>query len=549
MAARALFVISILATTSLACDNSMKGCLTCTDEANCKAAGCSYVTIPFFGGKCATGDIAAATDKVTKAAASWTKCGEKVGGACSAPDCGLVGTVCMPKAAADKANSGISSSKELTKLGKDMKGVMKGIFNEGKASEDQIKQKLAGLSGTDLATIATGLSDQIKNGAKVSKSTLVATMNKMKEKGAWGAVNTWDVGKIKQAGQLLDGLSVQDLGDISEDNFDAALSSFGDIEIWAKDQATKLADKLIASAGDPSKITADALNKAKGFLSGMDKTTLSGLSQAAFTKAKDSFKAAADKLGAFSNDQVESMSAKVKAGLGGDLTKVTALAATQYGSLMGTLSPSDLKSIPKTAFAGMKAEAIRLMAGDVSKFTTMTKEQLKAMPSSARQALNGAGLKALANDLEKVKAVMGCADDVAKCPGAVTDIAIKFDSLKTTATAMLEQVKATLKAAGHDYSTCTTDTCKKGVQLLDTGVTITAMTAVTARRASSGNAQTTVRVNAATPASASAAATASGALGSTSTVGVTSVYTSSAASGPTTAVAAIVAATAVYMLM
>merc|ERR1712232_735205 len=526
MEVRALFVISILATTSLACDNSMKGCLTCTDEANCKAAGCSYVTIPLFGGKCATGDIAAATDKVTKAAASWTKCGEKVGGACSAPDCGLVGTVCMPKAAADKATSGISSSKELTKLGKDMKGEMKGIFNEGKASEDQIKQKLAGLSGTDLATIATGLSDQIKNGAKVSKSTLVATMNKMKEKGAWGAVNTWDVGKIKQAGQLLDGLSVQDLGDISEDNFDAALSSFGDIEIWAKDQATKLADKLVASAGDPSKITA-----------------------AAFTKAKDSFKAAADKLGAFSNDQVESMSAKVKAGLGGDLTKVTALAATQYGSLMGTLSPSDLKSIPKTAFAGMKAEAIRLMAGDVSKFTTMTKEQLKAMPSSARQALNGAGLKALANDLEKVKAVMGCADDVAKCPGAVTDIAIKFDSLKTTATAMLEQVKATLKAAGHDYSTCTTDTCKEGVQALDTGVTITAMTAVTARRASSGNAQTTVRVNAATPASASAAATATGALGSTSTVGVTSVYTSSAASGPTTAVAAIVAATAVYMLM
>merc|ERR1711904_714851 len=221
--------------------------LTCTDEANCKAAGCSYVTIPFFGGKCATGDVAAATDKVTKDAASWTKCGGKVGGACSAPDCGLVGTVCMPKAAADKATSDISSSKELTKLGKDMKGVMKGIFNEGKASEDQIKQKLAGLSGTDLSTIATGLSDQIKNGAKVSKSTLVATMNKIKEKGA----------------------------------------------------------------GDPSKITADALNKAKGFLSGMDKTTLSGLSQAAFTQAKDSFKAAADKLGAFSNDQVESMSAKV----------------------------------------------------------------------------------------------------------------------------------------------------------------------------------------------------------------------------------------------
>merc|ERR1712232_347103 len=96
MEVRALFVISILATTSLACDNSMKGCLTCTDEANCKAAGCSYVTIPLFGGKCATGDIAAATDKVcsqthhqptsphlaadeqvTKAAASWTKCGEK----------------------------------------------------------------------------------------------------------------------------------------------------------------------------------------------------------------------------------------------------------------------------------------------------------------------------------------------------------------------------------------------------------------------------------------------------------------------------------------
>jgi len=525
---RAFFVISaaILAATALSCDNSKLGCIKCTDEATCNTAGCSFTQIPFFGGKCMSTSIAATVDKANQGVSKWTACKGKTGSACAAPDCALSGAVCMPKAAADKANTAITEgSAELKELGTDMSGIMKGIFNDGQATADQIKEKLDTLSGKDLASIASGLSEQVKNG-KVSQKTLAAVMEKMKAGTAWGAVSTWDVDKIEEAGNLLDGLSATELGQISEENFDASIAKFGEIGTWAKDQATQLASKFAASAGDAATITAEALNSAKGFLSGLDTSTLQGLSETEFIKAKDSFKAAAAKLGAFDTAQVQSMASKVKSGLG-DLATLTAATATDYGSLMGMLSATDLKTLPAAAMAGMSAEAIRMMSDDTSKLTTMTKEQLKSMGEDARKAVNGAGLKALTSDLDKVRAVLGCADDVSKCPGAVTDIVIKFDSTKNTAAEMLAQAKTTLQTSGQDYSTCTSNMCEKGIQSLDTGVAIEAATAAVARRASSDNMQTTVRVSAESLAAANAAATATGALGASSTVSTTTASSSS----------------------
>jgi len=524
----ALFVMSaaILATTALSCENSQLGCLKCTDEATCNTAGCSFKQVSIFGGKCLSATIATAVDKANQGASKWTKCKGKTGSACAAPDCALVGAVCMPKAAADKANAEIATgSAELKKLGADMSSIMKGIFNDGQATADQIKEKLDALSGKDLASIASGLSEQVKNG-KVSQQTLAAVIEKMKGSTAWGAVSTWDVDKIEEAGNLLDGLRAAELGQISEENFEVTIAKFGEIQTWAKDQVTQLASKFAASAGDAATISAEALNSAKGFLSGLGANTLQSLSETEFVKAKDSFKAAANKLGAFDSAQVQSMASKVKSGLG-DLAALSAATATDYGSLMGMLSATDLQIIPATAMAGMKAEAIRVMSEDSSKLTGMTKEQLKSMGEDAQKAVNGAGLKALSSDLDKVKAVLGCADDVAKCPAAVTDIVIKFDSTKSTATEMLAQAKTVLQTSGQDYSTCTSFTCQRGIQSLDTGVVIQLPTAAAARRASSSdNMQTTVRVNAESLAAANAAATATGALGASSTVSTTTTTSS-----------------------
>merc|ERR1711939_758556 len=118
--------------------------------------------------------------------------------------------------------------------------------------------------------------------------------------------------------------------------------------------------------------------------------------------------------------------------------------------------------------AGLKASAIKLMSVDTAKIQALTKDQIKAIAQDARKAFNGATMKALADSsLDKVKAALGCAGDVKKCPAALTDITVTYDLATKKASDILTEIKAALKAAGQpDYSTCVGSTIQNCIQVL-----------------------------------------------------------------------------------
>jgi len=518
-----------VATTTHACENSAIGCLSCSSEASCSSAGCAWKNLFFFD-KCVHSGLSPAIDLAKDKVNEWKQC--KTAATCSPPGCGLVGSICMPAAAADTANLGISQgSAKLKALGNDIDSIVSNVFGTG-ATATSIKTKLEELTGGDVVAIATSLDSSIKSGEVVGKDITSKLVSKMKETSAWGEVASWTVDNVEMAGTLVDGLSVADLQNLQEDVFDATVAQFGNVKSWAQDQAKELGKRFTAGTS-VSTLTGAALNDAQGFLNGLEPNQLQQIDAAAFSQAKPAFMAMADKLQAFSESQITELGNKVKTELGKSAGMLTAADLSGLGSLIGTLEATDLAQIPTSAVAGLTGSAVRLM--DPTKIRALTAEQIRGMTLEARKAFNGGGLQALATSLQKVKAVVGCLDAPSECPAAIVDIVVTHD-WATMAAAILASIRAALETAGQPTPDCTATRSQSCIEVVEQDVERIPSTAPSQRRTVTGGRQTVVRVNAATTESAAAAANTTSAIGSSTVVTLGSQGCTSSNSPPVTVV-------------
>ena len=299
------------------------------------------------------------------------------------------------------------------------------------------------LTGKDFKAVIGQISDQVKTGNKIAKEGAKKMLDKIKSAdGGWGAIKDWGADKIAEAGSLLDGLDVNDIAAVTGATFEEAISDFGAVHSWAKDQARGLADKVKKTlSGGMASFTAATMAKAKGFLSGLDAKDLADIPPVEFKKGIRSIAESCKKLGAFAQDQIDAMKKQVKdsyADAMKDTTSFTADVVDEIGELMGVLDVADLKKLGKNVCKKIKRAAVKMMGGKKAA-EAFTADKLAEFSDEAKAAFNGNDLKAIADlgaeGLAKLKAVV-CKDDATKgltCPGAICDFVVDHDGVKKDA--------------------------------------------------------------------------------------------------------------------